>query len=1052
MSYRQEWQASCVDLSLISLNVNFFNGSTAYEYLLYSDDLPRRNDGRLRDHILNRYRHIEEGGWWCSGINILTGEADLWGCFKPVKPRRSRDDRKLIKYEHPPREATGIFALRVPLHIWEKIAKRYGVAMPENIVISAEGEAVGFWAWVIAHPKVSLVLTEGAKKAGALLTAGYAAVALPGVNAGYRVPKDEFGNRIGKPRLIPQLLPFATAGRMICLAFDQDEKPVTVTRVRAAVGQTGYLLTRQGCKVSVISWDSEQGLCKGADDLIAQHGSEAFDKAYESALSLEHWKALSYTKLSYTPNIRLNQRYLGSIQIPDNAKLIGIKSAKNTGKTFSLEEVVSEAIAKGQWVLVVSHRVQLAEALCKRFNINYITEVRTSEEGAIFGYGLCIDSLHPESQARFIAENWEDGLVVIDEVEQVLWHGLNSSTCQSDRVPILKSLKTLIQNVLAGDGRVIVADADLSDTSINYLRSLAEVHLDPFIIQNDWKPGAEERWTVTSFGGSNPAGLVRALEIHIKNGGKPFVCVSAQKAKSRWGTLTLERYFRKLFPDLKILRIDSESVSDPKHPAYGCITVLNEVLDKYDMVLASPAVETGVSVDLRGHFTSVWGVAQGVQAENSVRQALARVRENLPRFIWAAPYGVNRVGNGATSVKALLLAQHKLAKANIHQLRAADLEGLDENGNFQSESLVCWAKMAVRVNVGMLRYRESILSALRDEGHVVREFTDLDSDDCDAIKEAVTNCRDEGYQEERAAIEAAENINEKQYKELAEKRAKSPEERRKERKYALKQRYGLPVKSGLIALDDEGWYPQLRLHYYLTLGREHLLDRDRRVAAAQLERGEGDLYKPDFNRSQIGAAVRTLELLGLPKLLSQPDRELRNSDPDLCAIANRLRHDAFAIKAILNITIAERDTPISILKRLLGKVGIGLQYLKRDGTGDRERVYQIVLPADRRDEVFAFWLQRDQERANQPSASTQGNNNGKPVSDTCMDEQLEDIASNLVQGAEYGCLAEVVEAFVGADWWVGVREQVLKRLPTLLKRAVENLLLGCSASEATNKN
>jgi len=62
----------------------------------------------------------------------------------------------------------------------------------------------------VARESPSIPLcTEGAKKAGALLTAGYAAIALPG-NGGYRVQQDELGNRISKSRLIPQLLKLAT--------------------------------------------------------------------------------------------------------------------------------------------------------------------------------------------------------------------------------------------------------------------------------------------------------------------------------------------------------------------------------------------------------------------------------------------------------------------------------------------------------------------------------------------------------------------------------------------------------------------------------------------------------------------------------------------------------------------------------------------------------------------------------------------------------------------------------------------------------------------------
>ena len=166
---------------------------------------------------------------------------------------------------------------------------------------------------------------------------------------------------------------------------------------------------------------------------------------------------------------------------------------------------------------------------------------------------------------------------------------------------------------------------------------------------------------------------MRDLERHIREGGKPFVCLSAQKIKSQWGTCTLEAYLKQQFPKLKILRIDSESLADPTHPAYGCITSLNQ-LSNYDVVLASPVIETGVSIDIRGHFTSVWGIAQGIQSENSVRQALGRVRENLPRFVWVAAHGFNHVGNGSTSIPSLLTSGKSLTQVNIKFLQQSDFD------------------------------------------------------------------------------------------------------------------------------------------------------------------------------------------------------------------------------------------------------------------------------------------------------------------------------------------------------------------------------------------
>ena len=971
-NYLHEWGNSCVDDQLTSLNVVPLNGSCPLDYLLYADGLPRRNDGRVSYQMLKRYEHTEQGGWWCSGIDLLTGNEDLWGCFKPSQPRRSGDTGKLIKYEHPPLAPTGLFALRVPLHLWQRIADRYKIALlPEEIEHNQPDQ--GFWQWLMTHPEVPVCITEGAKKAGSLLTAGYAAIALSGIYGGYRVPRDDSGSRMGKSRLIPQLSKLASSGRSIYVTFDQDSKPATIKAVSAAIRQLGYLLSQQGCFVKVITWNSELG--KGVDDLIATHGQEVFDAAYQTAVPLDTWKAQSLMRLSYLPDLQVNRRYLGELSIPEHAKLIGIKSPKGTGKTQFLESIVEQALGRQQWVLVIGHRVRLVEALCQRFGISYITEVKNNLEGTLLGYGLCLDSLHPTSQARFEATNWSDGVVIIDEVEQVLWHGLDSSTCNSNRVAILKSLKTLMQNVLGGDGQVFVADADLSDVSLDYLVSLCGVPLQPFIIHNNWKPDARESWQVHNYTDSTPERLLQELEKHITEGGKPFVCLSAQKLKSQWSTCTLEVYLQQQFPHAKILRIDSESLTEPTHPAYGCITNLNQVLANYDIVLASPAIETGISIELRGHFTSVWGIAQGVQSENSVRQSLGRIRESLPRFLWVASSGFNRVGNGSTSIPSLLTSGHSLTQLNIRLLQQSDFDALDDiEVGFQAESLLCWAKMAVRHNASMLQYRESVLASLRLEGHQIinvgagfprpyrsgeqgnspcKEDTPSETNSLTATISAVRN---QNYQAECEAIASAADISDDEYSALQKRLAKKSSERRRFRKHELKLRYNMSVTAQLVALDDEGWYPKLLLHYFLTLGRENLLRRDAALARKLIESGSGSIFLPDFNRSQLGVAVGTMELLGIPVLL-QSQRELKNTDEDLKAMAVLALSNRAAIKTALGIGLAQNSTPITIVKRLLDKIGYGIQCIGRQGkSSNRARVYQVVNPNDGRWEVFQYWL------------------------------------------------------------------------------------------------
>ena len=963
MDHLREWEASGVKEELTNLNVVSLEGTSPAEYLLYSDSIPRRNDGRISEGFLQRYSHTDAGGWWCSGIDVLSGEEDIWGCFKPNSPRNSCD--RIIKYEHPPKTSTGLFALKVTLDIWQEIAKSAKVTIPTE-TIHTDSADLGFWQWLSDRPEVPLCITEGAKKAGALLSAGYAAVALPGINNGYRTPKDENGKRIGKSHLIPQLAKLAVPGRIVYLVFDRDSKPKTVKAVNAAIKKTGYLLQKAGCQVKVVTWSPSLG--KGVDDLIVDRGIESFSQAYEDALDLETWKAKSWTNLTYPTDLEVNSRYLPELDISPETQLVGIKSPKGTGKTKALAKLVTDAIARGQKILVVGHRVQLVRELCQRFGLGYVSDIDPVAED-LQGYGLCIDSLHGNSQAQFDPKDWTNSLVIIDEVEQVLWHVLNSSTCKDRRVEILKCFKTLMQNVLADRGQVYIADADLSDIALDYLISLSGMEIRPFIVQNIWQSSRDLSWQVYSYTGKTPKKIVSNLTNYIQQGGKPLICLSAQKLTSKWSTQTLEAYLNQKFPKKKILRIDSESLADSSHPAYGCITKLEAILWQYDVVLASPSIETGISIDLKDHFTSVWAIAQGIQGENAVRQTLSRLRQNVPRHLWCATYSFNKIGNGSTSIPALLSSNQRFTQLNIRLLQQSDFSYLDDlDTGFQAESLLCWAKMAVRFNAAAINYRNSILTGLKAEGHQIVDSSKFKikpdkakTDNC--LVEAIAEISNQNYLSECKAIAISPSLNDKQYQTLKKRPIKSIGDRRTLRKHELQQRYHLPITPELVSLDDEGWYHKIRLHYFLTVGRPYLADRDTQVARKLIENGDGSLFLPDFNNSQLGAAIGTLELLGIATLLQDTSRELRNIDPELQSLGAIALNNRREIKTILNVGIAKNYSPVTIVSRLLNKIGCKIQCQRLESwQKKRIRIYQILSPEDPREKVFSHWLNIDRQR------------------------------------------------------------------------------------------
>lgn len=979
-SHFQEWRSSAVHPDIIGLNVESLEANAA---LGRDAALERLTDNACEaigedqkypqsyqyetskvSEILNRYKDMSSEGWWCSGVDILTGEPSQWGCFKPDVPRISQDKGKPIKYEHPAKTPTELFALRVSYGIGLKIAEKQGLKddyLTRLGIESLDSEDREFWQWVLGNPSIALLITEGAKKAGSLLSAGYAAIALPGIYSGYRQQKDDYGKAIGLPVLIPQLLPFCGGGREIVFFFDQDSKPKTIENVRKAIEKTGKLLGYQGCKVSVARWDKSH---KGIDDFIAATGKDALDQIFSERISLDAYKIENFAAL--TPDLRIDHRYIPpSLEVPENAKITAIKAPKGSGKTEWIAAKIAPALAKGDRVLVITHRVQLGFELGNRFGVNYRSELAKSEDGSLLGYVLCIDSLHGKANPRFNPNDWENTTVIIDECEQVFWHLLNSPTCEQHRVKIIDSLRELLRITVSTGGGIYLADADLSMNAISYVQSLIGYPVETFIVENTYKSLLKK--DLYLFEGNDPSALIQELEIAISSGQKAILHTDGQKHKSNWGTRNLEHYLKKKYQNIKILRIDSESVSDRTHPAYGCMGNINRILPDYDLVICSPVIETGVSIDCN-HFDAVFAISHGVQSIDSFAQALARIRSGVPRYIWVSEYSPNRIGNGSTDLNQLLSGEHFKARNNIKMLQSVGLREIPEVRFLEDEShhypsLSFWAKKAVKINLEAKNYRQSILTKLKNEGYNVTPIAQGDKETIEALKDEIKEAKNENYSGHKQAVLDADSLSDSEYNSLKEKRELSEGERNQLKRARIERTYGINLTDELITKDDDGWYPQIRLHYFLTVGNHALADRDQKKLNHSLEHGEGKIFKPDMNRSLLSAKIQLLKLLGVEQFFDS-DREFTGDN--LIEWLERLKSPAFIsqIKSILGFTLSMKDTPISFAQRLLRILGLKLNFVshRRYEDGSRRRVYRGCDPlADGRGEVFDRWLERDRK-------------------------------------------------------------------------------------------
>jgi len=285
-SHWDEWiNESCVSPSITATNIKSFDGKTEASTIA---------------SVLNWKKWVNDfGGWWVSGVDPLTNEPASFGQFKPDKATGK------AKYLAPKgKESEAIFL--------------YDPDKPD------------FWQQEVTE----LIITEGAKKAGAALSQGIACTCLTGV----------WNGQINKERLIPTLRDFIRSqpkGLKVKLAFDADLW--SNRQVGKALLILGDLLEANDCSVEVTDLSTFGGK-KGIDDIIRDNGVEAFRKALDNSYPLSTYHEL-------VDNLPLSAIQEGFQHLYERDKWIAYDGqlCRWNGKCFEPQSEEEEMSRIGKW-------------------------------------------------------------------------------------------------------------------------------------------------------------------------------------------------------------------------------------------------------------------------------------------------------------------------------------------------------------------------------------------------------------------------------------------------------------------------------------------------------------------------------------------------------------------------------------------------------------------------------------------------------------------------------------------------------------------------------
>ncbi|WLT40663.1 hypothetical protein NON20_26085 (plasmid) [Synechocystis sp. B12] len=381
------------------------------------------------------------------------------------------------------------------------------------------------------------------------------------------------------------------------------------------------------------------------------------------------WEKWRETK-AFTAEIKLNQQYLDFKTFEDKM-IYFIKSGLGSGKTTNMKAWIDE---NREWLHhnrlhFQGYRnnllLQNCESIPGLIHIHQFGECDYICDPDLWA-AYCLDSI-----VKFKPEDFDDGVVVIDEVVSVIKHLLFASTEIAKYRE--KAINLFIESIKRAR-MVICLDGNMADWVVKFFESI-QTGKGIVTIENNYQTERSELFWLT--GGLNKKGELSPNDykplidriLNPENLGSKAVTSDSQTA--------LETIDSLLTKSGKItLRIDSKTSGMEVVKAFLANPTQWLRNNPIDYLLYSPTAESGLDVPIVDYFTAHYCLFFGVLDVDSTLQQIARIRDvNCPKYLWAREWSTSL--EDFKSPIAEVLARVANERLNLDLQRA--LSG-EENG------------------------------------------------------------------------------------------------------------------------------------------------------------------------------------------------------------------------------------------------------------------------------------------------------------------------------------------------------------------------------------
>ena len=942
LTYQDCVVKSGIDPEIFRLNFECASDRAVYD-LLYRDTDPTTNSSSGSAQAKRNYAKCENAIGFIVNGRFRQLEGPPLAFDKKGRPR---------KYHQPQGKPLEIFCPRVTVAVWQKVAAKNNLLMPEFPAVGLDGEALGFWDWVVSSG-CSVIITEGEKKAAALVSRGYAALGLPGIHTGYRVT--ERGETVTKidgsqyqrataRELHHALQPLDTAGREITIIFDYRVGDYSQSQEFKAANTLGKLFKNAIAKIAKLP-----GPDKGVDDFLVAGGDIDAVIAEASQHTSEDWQLEKWLRLrGFSPDIKINSQYFDA-PAPESGKTTAIQSGLGTGKTYWAGAKIASDVRGLQ--INLGYRNSLLLQQCEKWGSYHFDEHNGWQhiKDPDARLSLCVDSLLklPIEMFENALQHVRGATIILDESVSVIKHLLLSRTLLGKRVEVLERLEIICK--LAD--RVVLMDGNQSDIVVDYIAQIS--HKPSVKIQN-------------TFTGNTP----------------PIFFVEAGKKAKKWLSAEI---FKSPCPAIATDSLkDAEAFARQLEQTHGPGILLSSktaskaqikeflkdpdaYIKKYKpaWIVFSPTAESGLDISSRievsslGYFSDMFCWFIGVVGVDEAVQMSRRVRHPERIIVLCSERGMAKSSTGgffeAEIIKAL--AEFGDIEARLLIEDESQLQKVREDLATQivTPHTILWAKLQAKAELERRHLKEYLLTAFELAGYSVQFVT---AAECDYEGHAIAKeeCKDIEAQE----IFNAPDIELSEALEIKLNFKATWEDRCRAIKFFLKARLPGIEDSALwtwefvrrVRFDDRSLLAQLDNSWQFENPEDAEFLQRAKLSAARRE------FIGDFSTRWL--KIKALRVLGLEKFM-EPGKSWSQDSPEVVEILKQCKKKAIA-KLLGHPGKMKPMHWLNYLLKLIGCKLIG-KNIKRNGVQHREYFYiaESSRPANW-DELVAFTAQKHAQR------------------------------------------------------------------------------------------